>query len=391
MRLVPAIEEILGSMSDSAKPDRVSTLASLYDRTILGVPYLALAVVAVFVAFFGYHVKDFKFDASSEAVILENDPDLRYYNATRELFGSDDYVVIAFSPDDDLFSDASVDSLTAMANGLLALDHVASVTSILTVPLFHSRKGDRPNSTFFELTQARGYQTLGLETCERELARKELTESPLYKDYLISSDGQTTAVQVNFAEAEQAYLDLYNRRAYLRDKRTESSMAEEATAAEAMTEEERLELAEVERVYVERHTEKSEERSQDIVAVREVVKKYESLGNLHLGGVPMVVADIITYVENDIVNLGLGVLAMVLIVLSLIFRKAKWVVLPTLTCILTVLVLIGYLGYAHWRGTIVTSNFPSLLMVITLAMAVHIVVRYRETYAGNPDLSAAGP
>lgn len=364
-------------MSDSVDHDRVSILASLYNKTVLGVPYLALAVVLAFVLFFGYHIKDFKFDASSEAVILENDPDLRYYNTTRELFGSDDYVVIAFTPHDDLFSEAILNSLTEMSNDLLDLDRVASVLSILTVPLFHSRKGDRPNSTFLELTGPQGYQTLAMETCEHELARKELTESPLYKDYLISSDGKTTAIQVNFIEAEQDYLDLYNRRAHLRDKRTEGTISDE----------ERRELAEIERKYVERHTEKSVERSEDIVAVREIVKKYESLGSLHLGGVPMVIADIITYVESDIVNLGLGVLVMVLIVLSLIFRKIKWVVLPALTCILTVLLLIGYLGYAHWRGTIVTSNFPSLLMVITLAMTVHIVVRYREIYAGNPDLS----
>ena len=101
----------------------------------------------------------------------------------------------------------------------------------------------------------------------------------------------------------------------------------------------------------------------------------------------MIVADIISYVESDIFNFGIGVVVFVLIMLAFIFRQMRWIVFPTLTCVLTVLIMMGYLGFMKWRTTIVTSNFTSLLLVITIAMAMHIAVRFREIYAGNPDLS----
>ena len=88
-----------------------------------------------------------------------------------------------------------------------------------------------------------------------------------------------------------------------------------------------------------------------------------------------------------VVVLGIGVVIVILLMQTIIFRKIKWIVLPTLTSVLVVLIVMGYLGYTHWRATIITSNFPSLLLVITIAMTMHIATRYREIYARNPDAS----
>ncbi len=348
-----------------------SSGASFFNRIVLGAPWLFVLITLSATTFFGYYISQFRMDASTDSIVLENDGDLRYYDVTRELFGSDDFVVITVTPDDDLFSPPTLDILREFVATCESMERDESVTTILTVPLFHS-----PDVPLMKL--ADGYRTLASEDVDLELAREEFTSSPLYKDYLISIDGKTTAVQVNFKAPHPEYQKIITERRELRLKK----------ADETLTPEEALRLPEVERAYKIFYAENTQKRIEDIEYVRSVVAEFRPrIGTIHLGGVPMIMADIISYVRSDIVTFGFGVLALVLVVLAIIFRKIKWVLLPTLTCVFTVTIMLGYMGYTDWAATIVTSNFPSLLIVITMAMAIHVVVRYRELYSGNPDMS----
>lgn len=356
-------------MSDLTLGKRPSWLAHWFDRLVLGAPVLPVLAVAAVTVFFGLYVKDFKLDASSDSIVLENDRDLRYYNDTRDIFGSDDYVIVTVTPTGDLFADETLKALSELTAELDAIQNVSSVTSILNVPLFHS-----PNVPLLQL--ATGYKTLLMPDTDREKARKELTESPFYRDHLISPDGATTALQVNFAPPDEEYTRLYHRRTELRDKRI----------AEGLTAEEQEELAAISKEYDRRRVESINERANDIEQIRSLMRKYASLGELYLGGVPMIMVDIIDYVESDIVTFGIGVVAFMLIMLAILFRGLRWIVLPSLTSVLTVLIMMGYLGYTEWHTTIVTSNFTSLLLVMTMAMCIHLAVRFREIYAGHPDL-----
>jgi len=357
-------------MDASTNESKPAPLVALYRDTVLRVPWLFVLITAGFAAFFGYYTKDFKLDASSESIVLENDPDLRYYNETRDIFGSDDYIIVTVTPDDDLFSEANLATLKRMSDEFVAMDDVESVTSILNVPLFHS-----PPIQFAQM--ATDYTTL-LEDADVEMAREELTTSPLYSNYLISIDGKTTAMQVTFRDPPEDYQNLSRERRDLRDKRRDESLSPEESAR----------LSELNEEYAGRYAEQVAQNSVNIEKVREIVGRYRSeIGELYLGGVPMIMADIISYVENDIQTFGIGVTLLVIVVLASLFRKPKWILLPTITCVLTVLFMMGYLGYTHWSATIVTSNFPSILVVITMAMAIHIVVRYRELYARFPDKS----
>jgi predicted RND superfamily exporter protein len=49
-----------------------------------------------------------------------------------------------------------------------------------------------------------------------------------------------------------------------------------------------------------------------------------------------------------------------------------------------VLVMFGYLGFVQWRVTVVSANFTSLMLIITLSLTVHLIVRYHELYADQP-------
>jgi len=356
-------------MEDKESAFKLDWLVRIYDRTVLQYPwFFVLASFAAFI-FYGFYIKNFSLDASSESIVLENDSDLQYYSKTREIFGSDDYIFITVTPPEgtDLFSDKVLKSIEEMSKEFTALPDVESVTSILNVPLFHS-----PEVQFFQM--ASQYKTL-LTGGDREMARKELTESPLYKDYLIAADGKTTTVQVTYKDPPQDVTDMYNRRRDLRLKRS----------GEGLTTAESAELAKIETEYARQHVIDIEQNRVNIEKSREIVNKYRpQIGEMHLGGVPMIIADIIHYVRSDIRIFGFASFVLVVITLGLLFRRLKWVVLPMLCCAMVLVIMMGYMGYTEWTGTIVTSNFPAMLIVITLVTAIHIVAHFQELFARNP-------
>jgi predicted RND superfamily exporter protein len=107
--------------------------------------------------------------------------------------------------------------------------------------------------------------------------------------------------------------------------------------------------------------------------------------SLHLGGVPMIVADSMSFIRSDLVTFGAGVFIFLVVILALSFRKRRWVILPLITCVTTCVIMVGLLGYLDWRVTVVSSNFIALLLILCLALTLHIIVRYREIHAQIPE------
>jgi len=115
------------------------------------------------------------------------------------------------------------------------------------------------------------------------------------------------------------------------------------------------------------------------------MKPYQEKADLHLGGVPMITSDSMDFIQQDLVTFGVGVLCFLIILLTAAFRRARWVILPMLTCFATGIVTVGFLGLVNWPVTVVSSNFVSLLLIITLSLTVHLIVRYREQHLLSPN------
>ena len=354
-------------MVEHGELGRPGWFARLYDRVVLGHPVLVVILIVAAVGFLTYYLRNFTIDASSDSIVLENDADLKYYTYTRDVFGSDDYVFLTITPKEDLFSEETLAEIDEMSAQFEALPMIKSVMSVLTVPLFHS-----PKVPLLQLAQ--GYKTLNGDA-DRELAREEILSSPLYRDLLVSEDGKSTNLQINFEGAPGVANEHYQTRERLRLKRIDMPL----------TDAEKAELEAATQAYDEYRKSAIVERRETIEAIRAIMVEHQDIGDLYLGGVPMIMVDIINYVRDDIVTFGIGIVFLIMAMLAILFRNVKWVVLTTLTCVFTVFMMLGYLGYVDWWTTIVTSNFTSLLLVMTLAMVIHIVVRYREIYAGNPQ------
>jgi predicted RND superfamily exporter protein len=344
-----------------------SLLMRVYDKLILARPRIVLLCLLAVIAFLGYQAKDFKLDASTQTLILETDQDLRYSQLIKSRYGGHDYLLLTYTPRDDLFSESSVKRLERLRNELRQLKNVSAVFSILNAPLLES-----PPVPVKEL--ATRIQTLESPDVDRKLAKLEFASSPLYRDLLVSRDLKTTALQITF-HSDAADQDLVLRRDKLKEKRQ----------AGTLTPTEVSELKSINDAIQTRHDEIKQIRHQDIAAIRAIMDRYREDAELFLGGISMVTDDLISFIKKDLKIFGLGVLLFLIVTLGIIFKNKRWIILPILCCASAAIAMMGLLGMFGWRVTVISSNFISLQLIVTMAITIHLIVRYRFLAAQNPD------
>ncbi len=344
-------------------------LKSFYDRLILAYPKTVLLVLLLAVAALGYEARQLEIDASAETLILENDKDLSFTRLVNARYGSSDVLIISYVPRQDLFSDEVLADLAHLRDQLEKLEGVESVTTILDVPLLES-----PPRPIKELVS--DVMTLESPSIDRELARKEFQNSPLYRNLLVSPDLSTTALQVNLPK-DALFKKLLERRNELRQQADTTGLS----AAE------RAEFAEVKAHFKTHRDAMRIVQHRNIAAVRTVMAQHRGSAELFLGGVSMIADDLITFVKTDLKIFGIGVLCLLAMTLWLIFGQLHWVLLPLLCSVLSVVSTCGLLGMFGWEVTVISSNFISLQMIITMAVVIHLVVRYRELICREPGAS----
>ena len=346
----------------------MSPFAKWYQTYVLDRPLLVILCLIVVISALGYKARNFEVDASAETLLLENDPDLNYAREVSARYGSNDVLIVAYTPKEGgLFSETTLKNLHSLKDELEKLERVSSVLSLLNVPLFES-----PPLTYEELSK--GARTLESPTTDRELARKEFRDSPFYRDLIVSRDLQTAALVASLKD-DETYRALINRRNdYLARRDSQGITPEEAEKLRDTTRQIRARLDHL-----------NEIQHRDITAVRAIMDKYRGDADLYLGGASMIADDMISFVKMDLKGFGLGVFFLLVVMLGIIFRRVRWVVLPMLCCFLSVIAMMGILATFGWAVTVISSNFISLQLIITLAIVVHLIVRYREYLANNPD------
>ncbi|MBW1791085.1 MAG: MMPL family transporter, partial [Deltaproteobacteria bacterium] len=304
------------------------TLLRIYDKFILERPVAALLVTLAVVVFFVCHIPKFKLDASGDSLVLENDADLHYHRSITERYGTSGVLVLTYSVKGDLFSPSSLDELKVLRDELRQLEGVDAVTTILDVPLVIST-----NISLSEVADKEKIKTLEKSNVDKQTVLRELHENPLYAGRLISSDGKTTALLLTLPD-DTTYRSLLKRRYELRDKKYTNTLSSE----------EERELQDVSEKYRQHLTLLQHEDNRLVEAVRTIMDRHRGQAEIYLGGVPMIAADMIAFIESDLVIFGVGVLLFLIITLSIIFRKMRWVMLSIFLCSAAVLTMIGLLG-----------------------------------------------
>jgi len=341
----------------------------LYRRLILEQPKAVLAFMLVLLIVVGYQARGFTLDASADALLLEDDKDLRVLRDTQSRYATQDLLLVTYTPNDDLFADSALDTLGALRDELAQIGSVASVFSLLEVPLLVST-----DTKLSEMTGTVPTLDLARSTVDRERARDEIATSAVFQDLILSTDGKTTAILLSLRD-DPHVLGLLAERQALR------AGARNAT----LTPQQQSELASVSAAYDTARVGFDAARHNDIVAIRAILERYRGAAKLHLGGVPMIADDMILFIGSDLVAFGAGVLLFIIATLALIFRRWRWVLLPLASCFFAGLFMLGVLGFANWKVTVISSNFISLMLIITMSMNMHLIVRYRQLRADRPD------
>ncbi len=312
-----------------------------YQKNIIEKPKVVLIFLLLFLIGFGFFTKDFRLDASSDTLLLENDPDLQYLREINERYGSKEFLILTYTPDELMISEKSLNNLLSLKYKIQSLNWVHSVITLLDIPLLHS--SDAPLAE-----RIQNLKTLKDEGVDKEKGFQEILNSPIFKNFVISEDGNTTGLIVyikqdkNFKNFDQSNSKEYKD---LRKKQNHSNILE----------------------------------------IREVIKSYKNIGKIFLGGIPMIADDMMTFIKNDIVVFGIGVLLFIIATLWFVFKKVIWIVVPLSSCFFSVIIMTGLLGLLGWKVTVISSNFIALMLILTMAMNIHLSTRFLQLKKNYPD------
>ena len=318
--------------------------ANLYENTILKNPKSIFVFLIIALISFGYFSKDFRLDASSETLLIEGDPDLKYLKEITERYGSKEFLVLTYTPNDGMITNNSINNLLSLKYKIQSLNWVHSVITLLDIPLLDN--SDAPLQERLE-----SFKTLKDEDVNRSRGFKEILSSPVFRNFVISEDGKTSGIIVNIKKIPT-----------LKDLDSKSQQEIEAYRDKI-----------------------KKQNHRNILEIRDVIKSYDDIGEIYLGGIPMIADDMMTFIKNDIAVFGIGVLLFIIGTLWLVFRQLIWILVPISSCFFSVIIMMGLLGLLNWKVTVISSNFIALMLILTMAMNIHMSTRFLQLRKAHPS------
>jgi len=335
-------------------------LSKIYRTAIIDFSKISIVLICSVLAYFLYFSKDFKLDASSDSLLLENDKDLKYLREVNERYGTKDYLVLTYEPISSFTDEETIINLQFLKSKIEKLDWVDKVVTIIDVPLLKS--SDEPL-----MERLKNYKTLSYPEMDKKRGFEEIINSPIYKDYVISSDGKTSGIVV-YLKQDKKLNEL------IKTKNNFFNLKLKGNLSKSQKNDHNI----FNREYDSYKNISNQKNHQNINEIREVIKKYTVNAEVHLGGLPMITDDMMSFIQNDIVVFGIGVFVFIIITLWLIFKKIKWVVIPLLGCSFSVGTMVGILGLLGWKVTVISSNFIALMLILNMAMNIHVTVRFLQ-------------
>ena len=315
-----------------------------YQKNIIEKPKIVFVILLLCLVSFGFFAKDFKLDASSETLLIEGDPDLKYLREITERYSSKEFLVLTYTPKDEIISETSINNLLSLKYKIQSLNWVHSVITILDIPLL--------NSTDKTLTERlQNFSTLKSDGIDKKRGFNEILNSPVFRNFVISEDGKTSGIIVNIKKNEIP-------------KKVKSKKE------------------------IEIHKEKLKKKNhQNIIEIREIISSYNNVAKIHLGGIPMIADDMMSFIKSDIIVFGMGVLIFIIATLWFVFKKIVWIIVPISSCFFSVVIMMGLLGLLGWKVTVISSNFIALMLILTMAMNIHMSTRFLQLAKEKPGLS----
>ena len=341
----------------------------IYNKLITDFHKFTLLLISIIIVVSFYFSKNFNLDASSDALLLEGDKDLKYLREVNSRYGSKDFLFLTYSPVTNFTDEDTIINIQLLKSKIEKLTWVDSIITIIDVPLLKS--SDEPL-----MERLKNYKTLSYPNLDRARGFQEILNSPIYKNYVISEDGKTSGIVIYLKKDKrlEEYIQL-KEQYYFDNKDKKQSSLEKKKYKNFLNEYENYK-----NLYNKRN-------NQNISEIRDIINKYGEGAKIHLGGIPMIADDMMSYIKSDIVVFGIGVFVFIILTLWFIFRNIKWVIMPLLGCSTSVIIMIGLLGLIGWKVTVISSNFIALMLILNMAMNIHVTVRFLQLKKEYPNLS----
>ena len=324
-------------------------------------------IIAVFLSA-GIGLKNFKLDASSDALVIEGDEAFKIYRETGEVFGNSDFLIITFTPNFDLFSTQSLATIKTIGVELEKLSGVQSVLTILDAPIFF-----QPKVPLADLMD--NLKTLETEDINFAAAKEEIINNPVYSELIISPSGETTAMQVTLKE-NPLYRKLVNKRYQL-------------LGFGNLSLNQKNELNSINKQISQLNDDEAKQRANLISQIRLILAQHSNEGTLFLGGASMIASDMMSFIKSDLLIFGIGVALVFCLMLYLFFQNIWFVLLPLGNAIITTAFTASILGLMDWKISVISSNFIALLLILTISLTVHVLVRFTEVCRNSESVDDA--
>jgi predicted RND superfamily exporter protein len=350
----------------------MKNLISRYSIFVIKNPLIILSAVLLVILVASQGITNFKLDASSDALVLEGDESLKTYRENEKEFGDSSFLIVTFKPEFELFSYQSLNQLSQIEQSLSKLDGVDSVLSLLDAPIFFQPK--------VGLTEvADNLKDLTTEGIDLSKAKQEIIDNPIYRDLIISKDGSTTAMQI-VLRGNDEYDSLITDRYQILDSLKSKEPITNKTKTILQDD-----LDSINKRISELNDNESNFNSSLVSEIRSILDLHRNNATLYLGGPAMITSDMMEYIRSDLVVFGIAVASVFAIILFLFFGNIWFVILPISNAFLTTLVTAGFLGYMDWKISVVSSNFIALLLILTISLTVHVLVKINELQKGSTD------
>ena len=344
-------------------------LSYIYKKLVIDFSKLTLFLLLGIIIFSIYQARNFKLDASSDALLLEGDKDLKYLREINERYGSKDFLVLTYTPVSSFTEKETILDLQLLKSKIEKLTWVDSVITLIDVPLLKSTDENL-------MDRLTNYKTLAYPEIDRKRGFEEILNSPIYKNFVISEDGKTSGIVV-YLKKDERLAEFIK----IKDKYFYQSIES------GLSKEEQINYKKFLKEYENYKSLYNVRNNQNINEIRDVISKYGVNAKIHLGGIPMIANDMMSFIKSDITVFGIGVFIFIILTLWLIFRNFKWVLMPLMGCATSVIIMIGILGLIGWKVTVISSNFIALMLILNMAMNIHVTVRFLQLKKEQPELS----
>ena len=299
--------------------------------------------------FFGFHSQNFRIDASSDTLVAQNDKDFIFFNSYNKIFPSKNFLVLAIKSKKEI-DNQYINVINNLNKKIKKLDGVDNVFSINDLPILFLN-----NTTLSNLSNQNIENILNSDY-ELKKILEEFSNNPIYQNQIINSSKDISSIII-YLKKNTEYLKI-------KEKNINSPTYETKNK------------------YLQIKNELDQKRSQLISNIRNIINSSDKNYEYFLGGIDMIADDVISFVEKDIVIFSIAVLIFIIIVLFFIFREVKWVLICLLSSCYAVFCMFGLLGFLKLEVTAVSSNFASLMFILSISMNIHIINYHRLNH--NP-------